>query len=131
MPTPPNFEIRGGDFGLEPVLKEEMATGDPTVTFQSDPEGLWATPLCPTQRLAITSAFREDRELRREVENLLRGLGGELRPAFVRTFAHHLVEPPTGARPVGAVMPALEATIGVANSGHTRETSRTRRERDK
>ena len=103
-------------------------TSDARAPFAADPEGLWATPLRREQRVAVDRAFERDRELRPEVESLLRGLGAELRSAFVVAFAHALVGAP--ARPAGALMPALEQTIGVAIDRPRQHTVPTRGRRD-
>jgi len=103
---------------------------DARAPFAADPEGLWATPLRREQRVAVDRAFERDRELRPEVESLLRGLGSELRSAFVVAFARGLVGPPAPARPAGALMPALEQTIGVAIDRPRQHTVPTRGRRD-
>jgi hypothetical protein len=81
--------------------------------FALDEEGLWRTPLSSAQRKALSAAFTADEELRSEVEALLRRLCGEVRAVFVQAFAGELAAAEPSARPVGAVLPALQETIGL------------------
>lgn len=84
--------------------------------FDEDPEGLWDVPLHATKRKALHAAFARDRELRGEVEALLRGLSARLRDVFIVAFVAELEAHPT-ARPAEAYLPALGATIATQSRG--------------
>lgn len=84
--------------------------------FDEDPEGLWDVPLHDTERKALHAAFVRDRELRGEVEALLRGLSARLRDVFIVAFVAELEASPS-ARPAGAYLPALGATIAAQSKG--------------
>jgi len=82
----------------------------PALPGREDPEGLWATVLVRAEREALRAAFDADRDLRHEIEALLRGLSARRRNVFIVAFVAELEAHPT-ARPAGAYLPALGATI--------------------
>lgn len=82
----------------------------PALPGREDPEGLWATVLVRAEREALRAAFDADRDLRHELEALMRSLEQRLRTVFVRELARALIGPPAPAAPVAAVLVALGAT---------------------
>jgi len=92
----------------------DIACSVPAVN--EDPERLWHVPLHDTERKALHAAFACDRELRDEIETLLRGLSARLRSVFIAAFVAELVAAPA-ARPAGAYLPALGATIAATSRG--------------
>lgn len=85
--------------------------------FEEDLEGLWDMPLLGVERRILIAAFARDGELREDVEHLLRRLDARLRGVFVLAFVTELAGQNPPARPAGAYLPALGATIAVALDG--------------
>ena len=92
----------------------------PALPGRGDPEGLWATVLVRAEREALRAAFDADRDLRHELEALLRSLEQRLRTVFARELARALIGPPTPAAPVTAVLVALGATATPPGDGPQR-----------
>jgi len=87
--------------------------------FDEHPEGCGTYHCTTPNAKALHAAFARDRELRGQVEALLRGLSARRRDVFIVAFVAELEAHPT-ARPAGAYLPALSATIAAQSKGQVR-----------